>query len=415
MSATPVNLGVYEPWYLVPVVAIVLWLVSLRPFASLDEPPSHAGHRSTTIDGLRGFLAFGVFFAHATGYQVYLLGGPWGANPSVFYAQLGSVGVALFFMITSYLFWGKAAAGAKNVHDAGGYGRYLLSLYVSRLFRIAPLYYAVIAAMLVIVFAATGLHLAVTPVRFAKEIANWMALGLGSSVWINGYREPPIMTGVVWTLGWEWFFYLSLAFTSLAAFSRRLRLPFACLALLLALAFVIAGRAVTPMSYVALFSVGMVCASLPASALPAGRTLSVASVVALVLLVAADFGIAASRPVLQILLLAVFFYLIIGGCDLFRLLRTRAAQRLGVISYGIYLTHGICLHVIFWIAPLRAFALRSTLQYWCVVLLAALAVTIVSSLCFVLIERPGIALGRALLARSGLARGARGAQAVSVA
>jgi peptidoglycan/LPS O-acetylase OafA/YrhL len=104
---------------------------------------------------------------------------------------------------------------------------------------------------------------------------------------------------------------------------------------------------------------------------------------------------------------------IASGCDIFGLLKTRAAQRLGAISYSIYLVHGICLHMAFSSAMLREFAFGSITQYWTVVLVTALMVTGVSSLTFALIERPGILLGRGVLGRSGLSRADWGVKPVA--
>lgn len=404
----------YRPWFIVPVIALLLWLFSTRGFGVLDEPSSSSERRATTVDGMRGFLALGVFFAHASGYATYATQGYWGAGPSVFFNQLGSIGVALFFIITSYLFWGKAIAGARGIHRARDYWRYLLSLYTARFFRIAPLYYFVIAVMFAIVLSVTGAHLNVTPWQCVKEICNWLLLGLGANVWINGYDGPPMMTGMVWTLGWEWYFYFSLALTSLIAVSRTWRLIFPVTTGVISALFIATGHAAS-FSYVLLFSTGMIFAALPAHLQPVKLSGKTTSIAALVLLMLVYSGAAVSNVLLQTLLLATLFCLLIGGCDLFGLLRTRAAQRLGAISYSIYLTHGVCLHLVFSIPLLRQFALESVLQYWSVVLLTALVVVCGSTLTYIFIERPGIALGRTLLRRSGLSHGSRQTPATTAA
>jgi peptidoglycan/LPS O-acetylase OafA/YrhL len=401
----------YRPWYIVPVIALLLWLFSTRPFSALDEPSTSTSteRRATTVDGIRGFLALGVFFAHASGYATYATRGYWGAGPSIFFNQLGSIGVALFFIITSYLFWGKAVASAGGIHRARDYWRYLLSLYTARFFRIAPLYYVVIAVMFAIVLSVTGPHLNVTPWQCFKEICNWLLLGLGAAVWINGYEGPPVMTGMVWTLGWEWYFYFSLAVTSLIAFSRTWRLIFPLAIGAMSALFIASGHEL-PFLYILLFSTGMIFAAWPVHTPPAMLSGRTASIVALLLVTLVYSGVVASHLLLQTLLLAGLFYLLIGGCDLFGLLKTRAAQRLGAISYSIYLTHGVCLHLVFSIPRLQQFALGSVAQYWSVVLLTALVVVGCSTLTFCFVERPGIALGRSLLRRSGLSRGSRQAQ-----
>jgi peptidoglycan/LPS O-acetylase OafA/YrhL len=414
MTAHLIIPDIYRPWYIIPVFVMLLWLFSTRHFRFLDEPPTLNERRSTTVDGLRGFLALGVFLAHSSGYATYLTTGYWGGGPSLFFNLLGSTGVALFFIITSYLFWGKAIAGATTIHNVREYCRYLSSLYLARFFRIAPLYYFVIAFMLAIVLSVTGPHLNVTPSRFLSEICNWLLLGLGANVWVNGYGGPPVMTGMVWTLGWEWYFYFSLAATSLIAFSRIGRLALPILTFAISALFILNGH-VASFSYIILFSTGMIFSALPERTLRIALSNRTKSAIALVLIAVVYSGVMASHTVIQTLLIAALFYLVISGCDLFGLLRTRAAQRLGAISYSIYLTHGIVLHLVFSNPKISQFALGSVPQYWSVVVFTALIVTTFSSLTFVCVERPGIAVGRALLRRSRLARTQRTAPSTAAA
>jgi peptidoglycan/LPS O-acetylase OafA/YrhL len=408
------HLEVHEPWRIVPIVVLLLLLFSTRRLQFLDEPAAPGDTRSRTIDGLRAFLALGVFFAHASGYYIYMTTGNWGPGPNRFFNQLGDVGVFLFFIITSYLFWGKAIAATRRTHGLAEYRRYLLSLYVSRFFRIAPLYYFVIGTMIVLTLSATGFHLLVSPIRFVKEIVNWLPLGLGACVWINGSDIPPVTAGMVWTLAWEWYFYLSLAALSLLAFSRTLRLVAPTLSLALAMAAGLQWH-ITSCFYIALFSIGMIFASSTESGVrlrPIPEP--VGSVVAAMLIALAYFGVGAPRSGIQLVLIAAFFYLVISGCDLFGLLKSRAAQRLGTISYSIYLMHGLCLHAVFSITQIRAFAFASITQYWMVVLMAAVVTTLVSSLTFILVEAPGIRLGRSALGRFRQSRDGRKVQGTTL-
>ncbi len=63
--------------------------------------------RNASIDGLRGFLALGVFIHHTYIYFSYFKSGIW-QHPSIYlFNQLGVTSVSLFFMITSYLFTWK--------------------------------------------------------------------------------------------------------------------------------------------------------------------------------------------------------------------------------------------------------------------------------------------------------------------
>jgi peptidoglycan/LPS O-acetylase OafA/YrhL len=93
-------------------MAIILGIAATPLFKMADSPPNpyaegpHA-ERVTSLDGLRGFLAFGVFFHHAVITYFYLANGRWDTPPSRFYTLAGHIGVDMFFMITGYLFWSR--------------------------------------------------------------------------------------------------------------------------------------------------------------------------------------------------------------------------------------------------------------------------------------------------------------------
>ena len=105
-----------------------------------------------------------------------------------------------------------------------------------------------------------------------------------------------------------------------------------------------------------------------------------------------------------VILLGAVFYLITSGCTVFGLLTCRPACRLGDVSYGIYLLQGLALAVVFRPGPLRAAALASPVHHWLLMLFCAVLLVVAATTAHVLVERPGIALGRrvaALLEKSG--------------
>jgi tRNA A-37 threonylcarbamoyl transferase component Bud32 len=73
------------------------------------------------IDGLRGYLAFGVFVHHSIITWIFLRTGVIDFPPSNFYSMLGQGSVALFFMITGFLFWSRLLAQGRN-HDWLAFG-----------------------------------------------------------------------------------------------------------------------------------------------------------------------------------------------------------------------------------------------------------------------------------------------------
>src|ERR1035437_7940025 len=65
--------------------------------------------RYECIDGLRGFLALGVFIHHSSVWGEFFLTDSWQNCflKSNIYPQFGEAGVSFFFMITSFLFVSK--------------------------------------------------------------------------------------------------------------------------------------------------------------------------------------------------------------------------------------------------------------------------------------------------------------------
>jgi peptidoglycan/LPS O-acetylase OafA/YrhL len=340
--------------------------------------------RHASIDGLRGFLALGVFVFHLVVTYRYIQTGQWRVPTSGFYALLGPVGVSLFFMITGFLFWGKLlrAQGRPDWR----------ALFVGRLFRIGPMYLVVVLAMLVFVFAQTGLRLREPGARVAASILQWLALGMiDTQPAVNGVEARHVLAGVTWTIFYEWAFYASLLGSAFVARSRRHLLFVAC-ALLLALLGVVVFH-IDALAFAALFLCGMGVASLLHAGARAhlsdrlASTLAIGSLTLVFLLARGAYGGA------NALLLAVFFYLACSGATLFGLLTSTAARRLGNISYSIYLLQGLVLTAVFAVEPIRLAALASVPVYWLVGGLCALLLLVGASLAYVYVEQPGMRLG----------------------
>ena len=384
----------YSSWPSFLCMALLLAL-SATPFFNSTAAPTTAanGQRVPAIDGLRGFLAFGVFFGHAAQYHEYMQSGRWiDAVPSGFYNLAAQGGVAIFFMITGYLFWGRAIDEGGKLHWA--------ELYLGRVFRIGPLYLFAVASMLAIVTVRTGFSFQSPPYDVFNEVTPWLALGfLGNGPDINGYHQTwLIVAGVFWTLAFEWQFYLSLIFTSLAARSTKTHLAFFAAAFISFAAFLplrdngLSQAAGTLCG--ALFAAGMVCASLERLGYNIRGPASAKSVVALALLASVFLTSDGAYAIAPIIGLSAAFYLIVSGADLFGLLTGVPARRLGDVSYGIYLLQGLILTTVFSFEATRTLALASPAGHWAMMLAGAFLLLAVSALTHVWIERIGIDFGR---------------------
>ncbi len=372
----------------------LLFALAATPVLRLADDPAAGAARVSTLDGLRGFLALAVVFHHAAIYRRFIADGHWVAPPSSFYVLLGQVGVSMFFMVTGFLFWTKCIR-ARGLPP-------WRSLYIGRVFRIGPLYGVAVAAMLAIVFARTGPALREPGPALMRHILDWSLLGYRFGPDVNRYRQTyTILAGVTWTLHFEWLFYASLILTARLARSPRMDLVLPLLGLVIGVTLTFAGLggvhspAPDPV-ILALFSAGMLAASLQQAELIPPLGDGAASVLVVGLLAVLFTTASTAYAGTPIVLMAVIFTLVSNGCSLFGLFHSRPAQRLGAISYGVYLLQGLPLTLLFASPWVRVQALASGFAHWQVSWLAAALLVLMATLAHAAIERPGIALGRRL-------------------
>ena len=156
------------------------------------------------LEGLRGPLAFGVFIHHASVIYTWKLTGVWREPSSIFYAQLGSLPVAFFFALTGYLFWSKLLKTPRLA---------IVPFLQARLRRLAPVYFAAVALVLLLAGWQTGFVPNDTPRRLVTHTVTWLAFGTLGLPTINGYADTSrIIANTPWTLALEWEFYILLPF-----------------------------------------------------------------------------------------------------------------------------------------------------------------------------------------------------------
>lgn len=376
----------YSVWpYFGILLSALLILRVDRVFRLVDEAAPDPRGRSSTVDGLRGFLAFGVFGHHAIVTHGYLRTGTWNYPPSAFYTLLGEVSVAFFFAITGFLFWRKL------LNERGAID--WIQLYIGRFFRIAPLYLVAVLGVLLVVMARTDFELREPPHLLFGDVARWLSLGILGQPDVNGYEKTGLlMAGVTWTLRYEWLYYFSLPL--LALFAGK---PWHLAAVVggLFLSFAIYALKPTPHAlYASLFLCGMISASLRHAGFrrnlngKLGLTIGIAS---LGLLFTAFYT---AKGIAQVVLIGIVFSVLSSGNSVLGILDTKPVRRLGEISYSVYLLHGLVLSGVFAIGPVRTFALQSNGRFWLTVALCGVLVIVVACLGYLLVERPGMVLGR---------------------
>ena len=344
--------------------------------------------RYRTLDGLRGFLATAVFFHHFFITWHWKSVGDWARPDQVYIYNYGHVGVALFFMITGFLFISRV------VRNQGH--QQWLPLYESRVFRIYPLYLFVVLALSFCVFYQSHYTLQVSGAQLAWQYLKWIFFDGGE---INHYAHTDlVIAGVDWTLKYEWAFYLLLP---LFAWTLA-RLDRIGAGLLIALSLFLYFDPLTTFPfgdlidtrYFVLFAAGAMALYVSNHVRVSREWVCSRAVSALtLLLLAAVLFYPHTLNMLHILMISAFFILVVLGNDLFGLLSLRSSVLLGEISYSIYLVHGLVLYTLFTLVHPLPIETMSLSQFLLWLPLVSVVVVLVSTVTFLLIEQPAMKLG----------------------
>lgn len=366
---------------LIPVAALLIAFATLSLFPQQTSLAAKQG-RYDSIDGLRGYLAFCVYIHHAASWFFYLRQDQWMVPPSHLYAHLGQTSVTLFFMITGFLFCSKLIDSRRTRID-------WLKLYVSRVLRILPLYLLLILLLLGCVAILSRAEVREPLPDLARNIAGWIFFTIPGMLDINGIKGTfIIVSGVTWSLVYEWFFYFSLPLLGLS------------LGVAPSITGLLAG------------CIGMVAIAWSAEAIPISLTFlggiaaailvrsesfrhlaksKIASMIAIACLGTVIMLYPTSQGKPQLLLLSLLFAIIAGGNDLFGLMTHRLARALGESAYGIYLLHGVLLFCVFtFIIGIPTAKTLSPAGHWLIVLAMTPALVIFCMLTFKWIEQPAM-------------------------
>ena len=375
-------------------IAVGGLLVKLKYFRFLDERSS----RFESLDGLRGFLAISVFFHHFAVTYHWKIHGIWTKPPpEIYYLNYGKVGVAIFFMITGFLFISKISKSNEKIDWP--------KLYESRFFRIVPLYLFALALISLIVFHNSEYQLNSQPIDLLKQYIRWMMFQGGS---INNYPDTNIIiAGVEWTLRYEWLFYFLLPVLSIALWKGNIYTNLAVVVTIIYLyihpvAFVIYPSADFSTSNFIFFAVGGL-----ASIIPKINNINInfvrSKTVSTIVLTLA-FGCIFyphTFDLIHIAIISILFFLVVLGNDLFGLFRLKSTKLLGEISYSIYLLHGMVLYILFSQIPIANISEMTPSEYALLMPFLSVAVVLVSSVTFLLVEKTSMDFGKKfLLSRS---------------
>ncbi|WP_419711398.1 acyltransferase family protein [Pseudomonas sp. NFX224] len=364
------------------VISLCVALLSTRFISnSLVVPSTHG--RFLTIDGLRGYLAFFVFLHHSCIWYYYLQTGVWAVPPSQLFVHFGQDGVALFFMITGFLFFSKLL-------DSRDSGLDWLRLYVSRFLRLTPLYFFSMILLFSIVFIMTKDGPAEPISKIFIGIIKWLSFTIFGGPELNGLQVSNLINaGVTWSLPYEWFFYIALPLIALVV-GLRPPLPYLIVsALLIAAIFIYFSGS----NYYWLFGGGMVAAVIVRFQRFRNFAISrwaTALVVVLVSYTVIHYPSLYGSTTAKVLL-TIAFCLVAGGNSVFGALKNRISRALGEMAYSIYLLHGILLFVTFqFVIGLPTTKGLTPLQYWAVIIMLAPVLILICGATFRFLEKPAM-------------------------
>jgi peptidoglycan/LPS O-acetylase OafA/YrhL len=366
---------------MLPFVCLLLSIATAGLLVKRFGAPRSLG-RFESIDGLRGYLALAVFISHTSVWYYYLRTGRWEDPPSRLYVHFAQSSVALFFMITGFLFCSKLLDDTRRPID-------WTRLYVSRLLRLFPLYLFVVVVMFAIVTYLSDGELKVSRPRLLYSCFHWVIFSILGGPDINGVKDTAtIVAGVTWSLSYEWFFYASLPVLGLP-----LLVPAPKRYLVLSIIGIAGFLMLRPFPMRLLAFVGGIAASVlvrNAALCNLAKKPTASFIVMGCLCLTLSLFPTAYAP-LPVLLLSVAFVIVACGNTLFGALTNSCSRMLGDVSYSIYLLHGILLFSVFrlLIGADRAAAL-STMEHCAVAMLCAPVLILVSFVTYRMIELPGM-------------------------
>ncbi len=364
-----------SPFFLV-IVYLIAYLTAYA--VNFKYKINAASIRYEGIDSLRGFLALGVFIHHSVIWYQYIQTGKWDAPKSNLYTQLGQTSVSFFFMITSFLFITKLLNSTEKEFNWRAF-------FISRIFRLVPLYYFLLVLLVLYVMTNTHWQLTVSILSFLKSMFYW---GIFSTADINNYNLTSfIISHATWTLPLEWLFYFSLPLISLIIFKKKTSLFYIVISIL----FICGYFSVNAFRYHNLlpFIGGAVA---PFILKYGSRDIKVNNLFLGIIVLVCLFlitQIKTSNYIVCETLISIVFTSIALGNNLFGILKNSTLKFLGEICYSTYLLHGIVLFTVLYFGfGFEKVKYFTETEYCVLIFLTTPIIVIISFLGYKFIEKP---------------------------
>ena len=369
-------MNISNPLFVVISLIIVLLTLRLFPQNFVSEVKTS---RFNSIDGLRGYLAFFVFLHHSIIWYFYITEGVWQVPPTRLFRHFGQASVAMFFMITSFLFFSKLINSRSRKIDWH-------RIFVSRILRLVPLYLFAMVTLVFLVFATTGFQVNESWSVFFINFFKWLAFTIPGEPNLNGVVGTNlIIAGVTWSLPYEWFFYFSLPVLALILGNKESKIY-----LVLSVLSLYAFYKFNPAWYhLYAFGAGMVAALLVRiEKVKKILEQKIGSYIFIIAVAAVLFGFSSSYSEKPLTLLMIAFLVIASGNSVFGVFTNKYSRMLGEMAYSIYLLHGLLLYGIFkFILGFEIVKSMSVYEFWGTIILTTPVLLGVTFLTFTYIEK----------------------------
>jgi peptidoglycan/LPS O-acetylase OafA/YrhL len=352
---------------------------------------SESATRFHALDALRGYLALGVFVSHIAVTWVYRGTGVWMYPNTNFYTLLGQTCVALFFMMTGFLFWTKLL-------ETKGTFRWQ-NFVIGRVWRIYPLYVFMLCFVVFLTFALQDWTARESLLRTIKQCLRWLTFSMPP---INQLPETPILIAfVAWSLRYEWLFYgVFLISMVIMAKTRKDWLSLSVGCCIMAVVVIADPKQRFFGGHCITFLGGIIAAySIRQASVVVIMQNVWMRVLATLSLVYVLFFAPVATAFVPFVCLTFFFTSIASGNDLWGNLKPASALWLGEISYSVYLLHGLVLwffgQFVFGKLPADS---ATAVTFVSMMLGTTVCIVIVSSCTHLFIEKPGIEAGKRVAA-----------------
>ena len=349
--------------------------------------------RSIQIDAMRGLAALAVAIYHL---KLIAIGGPlqvpWWLEKVT---SLGGAGVSLFFVLSAYLLTKITDAEKVNPTWSAGF-------LVKRWFRIAP--------MFIFTYFAWSLYKLVFggPLFPPAEISAWTFSLLFNLSPTNAHSS--IFAG--WTVGVEILFYLLFPIAIITL--RKTGQIFAAIAVAMVIRELVSGMIVRSdlpanvieqylminfFSHLPVFLLGMLIAKIDQARLPSGTNLFLAGISIFIFTanLSGKLNFLFDYRIWNAIASAALLYAAIISKPT---TITKAMAPLGVISFSIYLMHGpVFKSMGSLFVDIYSLGLGVTASFLLCCLIGTAAVSAVSAVTYLLIEKPFMEIGRKLAVR----------------